>query len=155
MPPKHLILYCPFLLLPSVFPSIRVFSSELSLHIRQQSIEASASASVLPMNVQGWVPLDLTGLISLQSKGLSRVFFNTTVQKINSLALSLLYAPTLTLIHDYWKKHSFDSMDLCWQSNASAFSYAVQVGHSFSSKEQVHFNFMATVTICSDMEPRK
>ena len=78
MPSKHLTLCRPLLLLPSVFASIRVFSDELALH---QCIGASASASVLPMNIQGWFPLGLTGWISLQSKGLSRVFSNTTVQK--------------------------------------------------------------------------
>ena len=60
------------------------------------------------MNIQGWFPLGLTGLISLLSKGLSRVFSNTTVQSINSLALSFLYGPTLTSLNDYWKNHSFD-----------------------------------------------
>ena len=59
-----------------------------------------ASASVLPMNIQDWFPLGLTGWISLQSKGLSRVFSNTTVQKHHSLALSFLYGPTLISIHD-------------------------------------------------------
>ena len=67
-----------------------------------QSIGVSASASVLPMNIQDWFPLGWTCLISLQSKGLSRVFSNTTVQK-HSSALSFLYSP---LSHDYWKKHS-------------------------------------------------
>ena len=115
-----------------------------------QSIGVSVSASVLPVSIQDWFPLGWTGLISLQSKGLSRVFSNTTVQSISSLALSFLYSPTLTSIRDYWKNHNFDWMDLCWQSNVFAFWYAVKVGHSFSSKEQVSFNFMATVTICSD-----
>ena len=74
-----------------------------------QSIGVSASASVLSMNIQGWFPLELTGLISLQSKGLSRVFSNTTAQKHQfSSVLSFLYSPTLTFIHDYWKNHSFD-----------------------------------------------
>ena len=72
-----------------------------------QSIGVSASASVLPMNIQDSLPLGLTGLISLQSKRLSRVFSNTTVQK-NSSALSFLYSSSLTSIHDYWKNHSFD-----------------------------------------------
>ena len=76
MPSNYLILCRPLLFLPSVFPSIRVFSNELTLQIGGQSIEAS----VFPMNIQGWFPLGLTGLI-LQSKGLSRVFSNTTVQK--------------------------------------------------------------------------
>ena len=66
-----------------------------------QSIGDSASASVLPMNIHDWFPLGWTGLISLQSKGLSRVFSNITVQ--NSLAFSFLYGPTLTSIRDYWK----------------------------------------------------
>ena len=61
--------------------------------------------------------LGLTGLISLQSKELSRVFSNTTIQKHNSSVLSFLYSPTLKSIHDYWKNHSCDWMDLCWQSN--------------------------------------
>ena len=70
----------PFLL-PSAFPSISVFFSESTFHVRWQSIGASASASVLPMNIQGWFPLGLTGLISLLSKGLSIVFFSTTLRK--------------------------------------------------------------------------
>ena len=80
-----------------------------------QSIRASAS--VLLMNIQDWFPLGLTGWISLQSKGLSRVFSNTTFKSISSLTHSLLYGPTFTSIHDYWKNHSFDYMDLCQQSN--------------------------------------
>ena len=71
MPSNHLILCNPLLLLPSIFPSIRVFSNKLGLHIRWPSIGVSASASVLPMNIQGWFPLGWTGWISLQSKGLS------------------------------------------------------------------------------------
>ena len=71
----------PPLLLPSIFPSIRVFYNESALCIRWPSIGASASASVLPMNIQDWFPFGLIGLISLPSKGLSRVFSNTTVQK--------------------------------------------------------------------------
>ena len=91
-----------------------------------QSIGASASASALPVNIQNWFPLGLTGLISLRSKGLSRVFSNTTVQKHQffSAQLSLWsnsHGPTLTSIHDYWKNHSFDYTDLCWQSNVFAF----------------------------------
>ena len=78
---NHLILYCPLLLLLSVFPSIRVFSSESALHIRCQSIGASASASPLPVTIQGWFPLGLTGLISFLSKGLSRVFSSSTAWK--------------------------------------------------------------------------
>ena len=69
------------LLLPSVFPSIRVFSNESALHISGQSIGVSASTSVPPINTQDWSPLGWTGWIPLLSKGLSRVFSNNTVQK--------------------------------------------------------------------------
>ena len=74
MLPNHLILYCPLFLLPSVFPSIRVFSNESALHIRWQ-------APVSPKNIQNWFPLGLTDLISLQFKGFSRVFSGTTIWK--------------------------------------------------------------------------
>ena len=80
-----LILCCPLLLPPSTFPSLRVFSNEWVLRIRWPSIGVSASASVLPMNIQDWFPLGWTSWISLQSKGLSRVFFNTTVWSLLKL----------------------------------------------------------------------
>ena len=81
MPSNSLVLCHPLFLLPSIFPSIRVFPNELALTSGGQNIGALASASVLPMNIQGWFPLGLTGLISMQSKSLSRVFSNTIVQK--------------------------------------------------------------------------
>ena len=80
MPSNHLILCCSLLLLPSIFPSIRVFSKESALCINGQSIGVLASKAVLLMSIQGWFPLGLTGLISMQSKGLSRVF-SSTIQK--------------------------------------------------------------------------
>ena len=80
MPSNHLILCHPLLLLTSIFPSISVFSNELVHCIRWPSIGISASTLVLPMNTQDWFPLGLNGWISLQSKGLSRVLSNTTVQ---------------------------------------------------------------------------
>ena len=72
MPSNHLILCHPLLILPSIFPSLRIFSDESALHSGWPKYRASAS--VLPVNIQGWFPLGWTGLISLQSKGLSRVF---------------------------------------------------------------------------------
>ena len=81
IPSNHLILCCPLLLLPSIFPSIRVFSMSQLFSLGRQRFGVSASASVLPMNTQDWSPSGWTGWTSLQSKGLSRVFSNTTVQK--------------------------------------------------------------------------
>ena len=78
IPSNYLILCCPLLLLPSIFPSIRVFSNKSALCIKEYwSQSIGALASVLPMNIQGWFPLGLTGWISLLSKGLSRVFSST------------------------------------------------------------------------------
>ena len=92
----HLILCHPLLLLPLIFPSIRIFSNDLVLHIRCPKYW-SFSFRISPSNeYSGRFPLGLTGLISLQFKGLARVFSNSIVKSINSLALSLLYGPTLT-----------------------------------------------------------
>ena len=87
------------------FPASRSFQMSQFFSSGGQSIGVSASTSVLPMNIQDWFPL---GWISLQSKGLSRVFSNTTVQKHQFLALSFLYSHTLTSIRDYWKDHGLD-----------------------------------------------
>ena len=79
-----------------------------------QSIVVSASASIFPMNIQDWFPLELlesiwrSDWISLQPKGLSRVFSNTTVQKHQFFGTQLSLSPTVTSIHDYWKNHCFD-----------------------------------------------
>ena len=82
MPSSHLIFCCPLLLPPSIFPSNRVFSNESALQWPKSGGQSiGVSTSVLPMNTQDLPPLGWTGWISLQSKGLSRVFSNTTVQK--------------------------------------------------------------------------
>ena len=73
-----------------------------------QSIGASASASVLPMNIQDWFPLWLTGWISLHAKGTLKSSPTPQFKTISSLTLSFLYGPALTSICDYWKNHSFD-----------------------------------------------
>ena len=81
IPSNHVIFCRPLLLLPSICPRVMVFSKESVLCIRWPKIVASASASILPMTIQDWFPLGWTGWISLLSKGLSRGFSNTTVQK--------------------------------------------------------------------------
>ena len=119
MPSKHLILCHPLLLLPSVFPNIRVFSNELALRIRWPKYWSFSFYISPSMNIQHWFPFGLTGLISLQSKGLSRVFPSTAVQEhIFFGAQSSLW---FTSIHDHWKNHSFDYMHLCQQSAISGF----------------------------------
>ena len=87
-----------------------------------QSIGASASAIVLPVNTQGWFPLGLTGLIYCCPRDSQESFPGTWFEGFDSLTVSLLYGPTLTSIYDYWRNHSFDYMDLCWQSDVSLFN---------------------------------
>ena len=119
---------------PTISPSVVPFSSCLQSFPSSGSFQmsqlftsgghsrgASASASILPMNIQGWFPLGLTGLISLQPRELSRVFPTPWFESINFSSLSLLYDPTVTSILDYWKNHSFDYIQPCWQSDVSAF----------------------------------
>ena len=88
-----------------------------------KNIGVSASASVLPMNIQDWSPLGWTSWISLQSKGLSRVFSNTTVQKHQFFSTQLSLWSDSHIHTDYWKNHDFDYTDLCWQTNVSAFGF--------------------------------
>ena len=121
MPSNHLILCCPILSYLQSFPALGSFSMGQFFISGGQSIGASASAAVLPMNTQGWFSLGLTGLISLRSKGLKESSPAPQFKSINSWVLSLLYSPTLTSLHDYWKNHSFDHMDLCWWNDVSAF----------------------------------
>ena len=91
------------------FPASGSFQMSQFFASGGQSIGVSAPTSVFPMNIQDWFPFRLTDLISLQSKRLSRVFSNTTVQKHQFFGTQLsLYTPTLTSIHDYWKNHNLD-----------------------------------------------
>ena len=98
----------PFSSCPQSLPASKSFPMSQLFIWGGQSTGVSALASFLPKKSQGWSPSEWTGWISLQSKGLSRVFSNTTVQSINSSALSLLHSPTLTSIHDHRKNHSPD-----------------------------------------------
>ena len=120
---KYLIFFHPLLLLPSIFPSTREFTMSWLFTSDGQGIGASASASVLPMNIQGWFPLGLSGLITLKSKGLSRVFSNTTMWEhqffgIQSSSYSNSHIHTWLLE----KKHSFNYTDLCQQNDVSAYN---------------------------------
>ena len=116
---NHLILCCPLLLLPSIFPSITNFSMSWLFPSSGQII--GASASVIPMNIQGWFPFRLTSLIFLLFKWVSRIFSITTIQKHQFFSTQPSLHPALTLVPDYWKNHSFNYMELCQQSDVSVF----------------------------------
>ena len=103
----------PFASCPQSFPTSGSFPMSWLFASGGQNIETSASAYVLPTNSQSWFPLGLTCLISLLSKGLSRVFSSTTVWKHQFFGSQPSSCPTLTSLHDYWKNHSFDKLGLC------------------------------------------
>ena len=147
---NHLILCCPLLLLPSIFPSISVFSNESALCITWPKYW---SFSVSPSNeYSGFISfrIDWFDLLAVQGRDSHDSSLASQFESINSSTLSLLYGPTLKSICDYQKNHSFYYMDLCWQNDVSAFQYTVSVCHSFPFKEPECFNFMVAVTICSD-----
>ena len=104
MPSNHLILCIPFSSCPQSSPASGSFPVSQLFPSGGQSIEASASASVLPMNIQDWCPLGLTGLIS-SPRDSQESSPEPQFKRINSSALTLLCGPTLTSVHDYWKNH--------------------------------------------------
>ena len=121
MPSNHLIL-CQPLLLPSTLPSIRVFFSESVLPIRWPKYW-SFIFNISPSNeYSGLISFRMDWLDLLAVQGILKEYSPILQFKsINSSVLSFLYSPTLTSIHDHWENHSLDYMDLCWQSNVSAF----------------------------------
>ena len=106
---------------PQSFPASESFQMSQLFASGSQSFGVSASTSVLPMNTQNYSPLGWTGWISLSPRDSQESSQTPQFKSINSFMLSFLYSPTLTSIHNYWKNHSLDSTDLCWQSNVSAF----------------------------------
>ena len=121
MPSNHLILCRPFSSCPQSFPESGSFPMNQLFTSDRQSIRASALALVLPMDIQGWFPLGLTGLISLLSKGLSRVFSSNTIQKHQFFITQPSLWSNSHICTWLLENHSFDSIDLCWQSDVSAF----------------------------------
>ena len=121
MPSNHLMLCHPLYLLPSIFPSLRVFSSVLILQIRWSkywSFNFSISSS---NEYSGFISFRIDWLDPLAIQGTLESSPAPQLKSIHSLAFSLLHGPILTSIHDYWKSHSFDCTDLCGQSDVSAF----------------------------------
>ena len=121
MPSNHLILGHPLLLLPSFFLSIKVFSNELTLHIRWPKYW-SFSSRISPSN-------EYSGLISFRIDWFELLAVKETLknplQHHSSKILILPCSSFFMSIHDYWKNHSFCCTDLCWQSDISAFEYTV------------------------------
>ena len=143
MPSTHLIL-CRPPLLPSIFPSIRVFSKELALHITSHHIRWpkywSFSFSISPSNeYSGLISFRMDWLELLAVQGTLKHLLQHHSSKASILWRSAFFTVQLSHPYDYWKNHSFDQMELCWQNNVSAFKYAVQVCHNFFSLGPLHF----------------
>ena len=123
MPFNHLILCCPLLLLPSIFPSIRVFSNESAVQIRWPKYW---SFSFSPSNEYSgliFCKIDWFDLLAVQ--GILKSLLQHQFEGINFLALCRLYGPAFTMLFYYWKDHSFDCTDLSWQSDMFAFQHTV------------------------------
>ena len=124
MPSTHLIL-CRPLLLPSIFPSIRVFSNELALHIRWPKYW-NFSFNISPTEEHpGLISFRMDWLDLLAVQETLKSFLQHHSSKASILQCSAFFIIQLTSIQDYWKNHNLNWMDICWQSNVSAFQYAV------------------------------
>ena len=121
---NHLILCHPLLLLPSIFPSIRVISNESILHIMWPRYWSFSFKTSLSNAYSGLISFRMDWLDLLADQGTLKSLLqhhNLKASILQRSAFSFLYSPTLTYIHDYWKNHSLDQMDLCWQRNVFAF----------------------------------
>ena len=117
----HLILCHPLLLLPSVFPCMRVFSNELAPHIRWPKYRSFTFSISSPNEYSGLISLRIDWFDLLAVQGTHKSSLAPKFKSISSLVLSLLYGPTVTTIHDHWKNHSFGHTALCVQSDVSTF----------------------------------
>ena len=121
IPSIHLILCCPLLLLPSIFPSIRVFSSESILLIRWTKYW-SFSFSISPSNEYSeFISFKIDCFDLLDIQGTLKSLLQHHSPKTSILWCSAFSVSTLTSVHDYWKNHSFEYAGFCWQSDVSAF----------------------------------
>ena len=119
MPSNHLVLCRPFSSCPQSSPASGSFTVSQFFASGGQSI--GASASVLPMNIRGWFPLGLTGLISVMSKGSKSLLQHHSSKAAFLQCSAFLMVQLSHLVHEYCKNHSLNYTDLCWQSDVSAF----------------------------------
>ena len=155
MPSSHLILWCPLLLLPSIFPSIRDFSSESAVHIRWPKYW-SFSLSISPSNkYSGLISLkiDWFDLLAIQGT-LGSLIQHHSFEGINSLVLCLFYGPALTTVCDHWEDHGLTIQTFVSRVISLLFN-TLSKYHSFPAKKQLSSDFMTTVTILSDFRAQE
>ena len=121
MPPNHLILCHPLLLLPSIFPSIRLFSNELALCIRWPKDWRFSFAISPSSEYSGLISftIDWFDLLAVQGTLMSLLHHHSS--KASICWCCAFFMVQFSYFHDYWKNHSLDLMDLCWKNNVSAF----------------------------------
>ena len=127
----------PFSSYPQSFPASGSFPMSQLFAWGGQSIGVSILASVLPMNTQGWSPLGWTGWISLQSKRLSRVFSNTTVQKHQFFSSQPFHSSSLTSVHDCWKTHSLTIWTFVGKVMCLLFNTLSRFMYEYNNKSKV------------------
>ena len=127
MPSKHLILCHPLLLLPLIFPSIRVFSNESALYIRWAKYWSFSFSINLSNEYSGLISFRIDWFDLLAVQETLKSLLQPHSSKASILQCSAFFIVQLSHLYmtDYWKNHSFDYTDLCWQSNVSAFQYAI------------------------------
>ena len=130
MPSSHLILCHPLLLPPPIPPSIRVFSNESTLHMRWPKYWSFSFSIIVSKEIPRLISFRMDWLDLLAVQGTLESLLQHYSSKASILQHSAFYSPTLISIHDYWKNHSFDYADLCWQSDVSAFQSACNAGDS-------------------------
>ena len=125
MPSSHLILCHPLLLPPAIPPNIRVFSSESTVRMRWPKYWTFSFSVIPSKEIPGLISLRMDWLDLLAVQGTLKSLLQHHSSKSSSPQHSAFFIVQLTSIHDYWKNHSLDKMDLCWQSNVSTFEYAI------------------------------
>ena len=154
MPSSHLILWCPLFLLLSIFPSIRDFSNEWSVRIRWPKYW-SFSFSISPSSeYSGLISLKIDRFGLLVVQGTFRSLLQHHSSRVSILCHCFLYGPAPTTIWDHWEDHILDHMDLCRQSNVSAFQHTVWACQCFPAKKQLPSAIMAAAALHSDL-PKK
>ena len=139
---NHLILCCPLLLLPSLFPRIRVFSSELALCIKRPKYWSCSFSISTSNKYSGLISFRIDWFVILAIQRTLMSLLQHQFKSINSLALSFRYSPTLTSIHDYWENHSFNCMDLCLQSNVSTFNMLSRLSDFLPRSKHIFISWM-------------
>ena len=145
MPSNHLVLCCPLLLLPLTFSSIRVFLMSQLFESGGQNIGTPTSASVFPMNIQGWFPLESTGWISLQSKGLQHHISKASILHYSAFFMVQLSHPFMTT----GKTIALTRQTFVSKVTSLLFNTLFRFVTTFFQGSSI-FNFIAAVTICSD-----